>query len=180
MSLGLNGEGDSIGGAISEMADANAGARKNCRFDFGPVRYHDIDDSLSPQTPREMKYQIMEPLRVLSIADPAGFEAEWAKEVDATQGRSADEWPGPRGISLRDDVTPDCELFYDDHYRRLFCTDAFALRVLNAGCVGVAFADPTHLYGQHCRFRLPEGLMEYVSYDEAAMRLKMTLVEAIP
>jgi hypothetical protein len=154
--------------------------RKVMALDPSEARFYDIDDSLSPPAPREMKYQIMEPLRDLPIADRAALEAEWAKNKESAIADPTSIPSGPTGLALLQDVTPAHELFYDDHYRRLFCTDAFALRLLQAGCVGMAFADPTHLYGEQCRFRTLQGVEEYVSWDEPNLQLIMKLVEAIP
>ena len=152
--------------------------REVMAIDPADVRFHDIDYLRSPQTPRSKKYQVMELMTELSVVDGPLFEAEFEKEMqrlDAQPGKLA----GPLSLILRQDVTPTHELFYDDHYGRLLCTDAFAVRILNSGCKGIAFADPAHLYGPHCRFRTLQGVEEYVSWSRKKMKVEMKLVEAI-
>ena len=54
--------------------------REVMAIDPADVRFHEIDYLHSPQTPRRMKYQVMELMTELSVVDGPLFEAEFEKE----------------------------------------------------------------------------------------------------
>ena len=84
-------------------------------------------------------------------------------------------------ILMKSNAAPKHELFYDRFfYNHLFCTEAFALRVLEAGCAGVSFIDPSRLeFGVNRRYRTLRGIEEDIGWDEVN-RIEITkLVEVI-
>jgi hypothetical protein len=70
-------------------------------------------------------------------------------------------------IVMRADAAPAHELFYDSFFRlHLMCTEAFAVRVLKAGCTGVRFIDPSRLeVGTKRRYRTLRGIEVHVKWD---------------
>ncbi len=82
---------------------------------------------------------------------------------------------------MRPDVVPAHELFYDSFFHsHLLCTEAFAMRILEAGCTGVSFVDPSRLrFGINRRYRTLRGIEERMGWD-AVSRVEITeLVQSI-
>jgi hypothetical protein len=80
--------------------------------------------------------------------------------------------------ALRADVAPRYELFYDSFLtKELFCTDALALRVLEAGCTGLRFMDPNSR-GDRNLFRTLRGIEESIGKDRNGLEITQ-VVEAI-
>jgi hypothetical protein len=124
------------GGAmlVSErMRDAMA-------LDPSEVRFLEIDDSRSAPLPRSKKYQIMEPEVAENVSDREAtpykmeqFEPDMP-DVPCMSGH----------LVLRADAAPVHDLFYDAFFtKQVLCTDAFAVRVLEAGCTGMRFRRPS-------------------------------------
>jgi hypothetical protein len=82
-------------------------------------------------------------------------------------------------ISIRADVVPDYELFHDQFFGELFCTDAMALRLLQFGCTGVRFIDPAHMTGNRVRFRTLRGVEQEEEWLSTKRILHTDLVEVI-
>jgi hypothetical protein len=70
-------------------------------------------------------------------------------------------------IVMRRDVAPTHELFYDSFFHNhLFCTESFAMRILQAGCTGIRFVDPSRLgFGMKRRYRTLRGIEEHVKWN---------------
>jgi hypothetical protein len=103
------------------------------------ARYLAVDDSRSAPLPRSKKYQIMEPKVAEDVSDreqtPHRME-QFEPDMPATPLMS-----GP--LVLRPDAAPMHDLFYDAFFtKEVLCTDAFAARVLQAGCTGMRFRQP--------------------------------------
>ena len=84
-------------------------------------------------------------------------------------------------IVMRSDIVPAHELFYDGFFHsHLFCTEAFAMRILKAGCTGVSFVDPSRLgFGINRRYRTLRGIEERVGWD-AVNKVEITeLIQSI-
>ena len=116
------------------------------------VEFFEVDDSESAALPRSKKYRMMLPLLEDDVSDrkrsrygwqmirPRGYAAEKRHRIRPTK---SDVPHYVYHIAIRPDFEPDCDLFYDSFFRHtLFCTDALALRVLEAGCTGMSFVSP--------------------------------------
>ena len=84
----------------------------------------------------------------------------------------------PFSVVFRRDAEPTHEIFYDRLFKVIYCTDEFALRVLQAGCSGVIFVDPSHPGGNDLRLRTLRGVEEVVKWTKRIFRTK--LIETIP
>lgn len=138
--------------------------RQVMALDSAEVRFFEIDDSQSAPLPRSMNYQLMEPDVVEDVSDPENSDYEMAQFLPGTP-------PVPdlkRSLALRPDAAPTHDLFFDGFFTKvLLCTDAFASRVLKAGCTGVTFADPNNPRGEwRNRYRTLQGIEEVIGWDE--------------
>jgi len=107
--------------------------RNAMALDASVVEFFEVDDVKSAALPRSKNYQIMLPL----------LEDDLSEESRLVRLKKGDAPPHTSGIEIRPDFEPDCDLFYDSVFSdSLFCTDALALRVLEAGCTGMNFVDP--------------------------------------
>ena len=122
-------------------------------LDAPVVNFLEVDDSKSAALPRSKRYQIMQPLLEDDVSDKSRSRYSWqprrlrhrpqSAERRRIRPRKGDVPPYVYSIAVRPDFEPDCDLFYDSFFANtLFCTDALALRVLEAGCVGMSFVSP--------------------------------------
>jgi hypothetical protein len=135
------------------------------------VRFVDIDDHLSSPLVRSKKYQAMLPRAIEDVLSPKYSDYHSAYRASFMP-------PLARRLTFRPDVTPTNDLFYDRFFTDdLLCTEAFALRVLEAGCTGMTFIDRTRaVVGEPLR-RTLRGIERRVSYQDDKEVLE--LVEAI-
>ena len=154
--------------------------RQAMALDPADVRYFDVDARQSPPGPRGMDYQIMEPAVSDDVSDHSMTDEEWKRHVADHIAAEETGVPAPtNGVKIRPDAAPAHDLFYDAPRGRLFCTDAFALRVLNSGCIDMCFPVPSHMYGANVRYRTLQGIEEYVGWDEEANEPILRLVETL-
>jgi len=116
------------------------------------VEFFEVDDSKSAALPRSKKYQMMLPLLEDDASDRARSRYGWqmirprgyaTAERRRVRPKKGDAPHYVYHIAIRPDFEPDCDLFYDSFFAdTLFCTDALALRVLEAGCAGMSFVHP--------------------------------------
>lgn len=154
--------------------------RQVMALDPTDVRYFDVDATTSPAAVRSMNYQIMEPTVSEAVVDPSVTKAEWARYVADSIAAEEAGVPAPtNGVKIRKGAAPAHDLFYDAPHGRLFCTDAFALRVLKAGIIDMCFPVPSHMHGANVRYRTLQGIEEYVGWDEEANEPILRLVETL-
>jgi hypothetical protein len=84
----------------------------------------------------------------------------------------------PLSVVFRRDAEPKHQIFYDKLFKVIYCTDEFTMRVLQAGCSGVLFFDPTHSGGNDTRLRTPRGIEKIDKWTKKVFRTK--LIETIP
>ena len=107
--------------------------RNAMALDASVVEFLEVDDSQSAALPRSKNYQMMLP----RLEDDLSEESRFGRPKSGRAPREAST------IAIRPDFEADCDLFYDSFFSDvLFCTDALALRVLEAGCAGMSFVDP--------------------------------------
>lgn len=139
------------------------------------VRFFKVDCSHSTPLIQDKDFQVMGIAARESAVDPGHSEFMLAKITP-------DSPPMPVGetrIAIKQDFTPQHDLFYDEFFRgHAFCTDAFALRLLRAGCSGVRFMDPDHPVGNRMQFRTLRGV-ERNDWDEDGKTMTATVVEEI-
>ncbi|HWF77791.1 MAG TPA: DUF1629 domain-containing protein [Caulobacteraceae bacterium] len=138
------------------------------------ARFFEVDASRSAPLPRSKNYQIMQPEMTDDVSDPERS----VYKVTRFSPRQPLTPAYIRGIALRPEAAPKHELFFDRFFStELFCTDAFASRVLRGGCTGVRFVDPSTcvMDGRLCRtVRGIERIVDFVDLVEVT-----ELVEAI-
>jgi len=127
---------------------------------LGPstVRYFDVDASWSAPLPRSKNYQIMASLVEDDVLDwEASAEFFTPPIIDSPA----------RDMHVRTDAVPKHELFVDNNLgKSLLCTDALALRILEAGCTGMRFYDLKYHFRPRRIFRTLHGLEESLGWDE--------------
>jgi hypothetical protein len=113
--------------------------RNAMALDSSVVEFLEVDDSKSAPLPRSKKYQMMLPLLSADVSDRANSRYSNNPMLPESDF-------GPHDVSriaIRADAAPTCDLFYDDFFgMTLLCTDALAVRVLEANCTGIVFEDP--------------------------------------
>jgi len=166
----------------AESFDADYFSWQGCQFvserlrdamalDPTEVRYFDIDDSPSVAATRSKLFKIMEPLAVEDVSDRSRTRYEMASLLpgDPEQPRIYSD------VAVREDARPKHPLFFGGMY----CTEAFALRVLRAGCTGLNFVYPDRRSSDP-HYRTLRGIEQYVGWDPIEKVEITTLVEAIP
>jgi hypothetical protein len=146
---------------------------------LGPadVQYFEVDASLSAPLPQSKHYQIMHIPVTEDVSDPENSEYSCHHLPDGSVT--------PFGVPLaafRPDAEPTHEIFYDRFFRGvIYCTDEFALRVLQAGCSGIRFMDPARPFGGNpSAFRTVRGVEQEVKWDPFRKILRTRLIEEIP
>jgi hypothetical protein len=137
------------------------------------VRFFEIDDSQSAPRPRSMNYQLMQP----DVVEDVGDVERSKYQVIPVEGFP----PRPPDVSrlvFRPDAAPKHDLFFDRFFSiELLCTDAFAMRILRAGCTGAKFVDPSDYFGD-VRVRTLRGVEKLLGVDGNGSEIT-ELVEAI-
>jgi uncharacterized protein DUF1629 len=142
---------------------------------LGPsdIQYFDVDSSRAAPLPRSKRYQIMHVPVAEDVSDPERSDYTLRHRPEGIQ-----LFGFPGAIAFRPDAEPDHEIFYDRFFKVAFCTDAFALRVLQAGCTGMRFLDPADLRGWK-RFRTLRGVEES-EWDPKRKSFRDKLIREIP
>lgn len=131
--------------------------RQVMALDSLAVRFFEVDSSYSAPLPRSKNYQIMEVAATEDVVDPGSSDYELRPRLP---GMDRDRI-NVRRYGFRPDAEPEHDLFYDRFSWALLCTEAFALRILNAGCTGMRFGDPNKVY----IYRTLRGIEEYIDWD---------------
>ncbi len=138
--------------------------RQAMALDPSEVRFFNVDARQSAPRPRSMNYQIMDPTVVEEMSDPDNSEYELSPLLPnvapiATQVNR---------IAFGPDRAPRHDLFHDHFFAtHLYCTDAFARRVLGAGCTGMTFVDPNSDRDE-ALIRTLRGIEKRVEWDPAS------------
>jgi hypothetical protein len=149
--------------------------RQAMALDASAVHFFDVDASWSAPLPRSKNYQLMEPAVIEDVSDPEKSVYEMSRAMPYLPLSPT----SVRHIAFRPDAAPKHDLFFDRFFGgRLFCTDAFALRVLSAGCTGMTFGDPNNPHkGGRFFFRTLRGIEEYIRWDRVNKVGIMELVQ---
>jgi hypothetical protein len=130
-------------------------------LDSSAARFFEVDASQSAPLPRSKNYRLMEVAVTEDVADP--------EKSDYEMRRPRPDLPlSPshfRHYAFRPDAAPKHGLFYDSFFRSVFCTEAFALRVLKSGCTGMEFNDPNNPQQGRYFSRTLRGIEEYIDWD---------------
>jgi len=127
------------------------------------VRFFDVDTSLSAPLPRSMNYQIMQPTMAQDVVDRKKSKYKLAPGIWNRR-------PNPDlifRIAIQSDAKPACDLFHDRFFSTvLLCTDAFAARVLKAGCSGMEFANNGEFDTAYCKLVRTLRGVEKVTFSD--------------
>ncbi|QUD88255.1 imm11 family protein [Phenylobacterium montanum] len=140
--------------------------RQVMALDAATARYLEVDSSRSAPLPRSKNYKILEPEADEDVSDLERSEYEMVQFMPGLPST-----PSLYGhLVVRTDTEPRHELFYDAFFTAdIFCTEAFALRVLRAGCTGVEFGVLNE--GEHRLCRTLRGIERVRGYDEARQEI---------
>ena len=129
-------------------------------LDPSEVQYFDIDDRRSAPATRAKKFKIMEPVAVEDVSDRSKTNYDMRRLLPEDP-----EYPCViSGVVIREDAQPKHPLFFDAFFDELFCTEAFALRILSAGCTGLNFRCSGYRLWPRL-YRTLRGIEEYVDWD---------------
>lgn len=141
------------------------------------VQYFPVDSSLSAPLPRSKNYMIMRVPVSEDMSDLVRSDYHYTK-IRGLEGLVL--W---NHIAIKRDFEPKHEMFRDyffDNY--IFCTDKFAVRVLQSRCTGIRFTDfgrfRRRRFGSKWRFRSLRGLEEETR-DRNQRLLQTRLIRAI-
>jgi hypothetical protein len=136
--------------------------REAMALDASEAQFFEVDASQSAPLPRSKNYQIMQPEITEELSDPEKSDYEMREIMPNLP-------PAPtyvRRIAFRAGVAPKHNLFFDRFFSlELFCTEAFASRVLEAGCTGMRFTDPSSLAGGDRFYRTARGIEKVVDWE---------------
>jgi hypothetical protein len=149
--------------------------RQAMALDPAEALFFELDDSRSAPLPRAKAYQIMEPQISEDVSDRDRSNYEMTRFMPDMPFT-----PRLHGrMAVRSDAAPKHDLFYDAFFSdQLLCTDAFALRVLKAGCTGMWFEDldsPT----DRTFVRTLRGIEERIRPDPESWTEITELIQAI-
>jgi hypothetical protein len=133
-------------------------------LDPSSVRFFEVDASQSAPLPRSKNYQVMEVAATEEVIDQENSEYQ----MRTYQPGIIRPWRDVRHFAFRPDAAPKHDLFYDNfESTMLLCTEAFALRVLKAGCTGMSFSNPNNQPRSLRRvlYRTLRGIEEYMGWD---------------
>lgn len=120
------------------------------------MQYLPVDASLSAPLPRSKNYMIMHVPVVENISDLDQSDYIF-RHMPGGSAKALGVW----SIAVRRDADPKHELFRDAFFREhIFCTDEFAVRVLQRKCTGLRFLDLRYLGYEPAHFRTLDGIEE--------------------
>ncbi|MBV9510767.1 MAG: hypothetical protein JO303_10845 [Caulobacteraceae bacterium] len=144
-------------------------------LDSSTARFFEVDASSSEPLPRSKNYQVMEVAAVEDVLDP--------DKSDYEMRRLMPDMPLSPGFvrhhAVLPGAAPEHGLFYDRFFKTLLCTDAFAVRVLKSGCIGMRFGDPDNPRWGHPLYRTLRGIEEYIDWDPINRVEIMEIVQPI-
>jgi hypothetical protein len=143
---------------------------------LGPsdIQYFDVDASESAPLPRSKNYRTMHVPVTEDVADLENSDYICRHRPDGSVVQAG----MPLSLAFRRDAEPTHEIFYEKHFNVIYCTDEFAVRVLQAGCSGAFFFDPSRPFGGEIRLRTLRGVEEIVKWTKKLFRTK--LIRPIP
>ena len=138
------------------------------------ARFFEVDASRCAPLPRSKNYNIMEVAALEDVLDLEGSDYELLKRRPGMMRRPIHV----RRYAFRAAASPKHDLFYDRRSMAMLCTDAFALRILEAGVKGMTFHDPNLPQGRYL-FRTLRGIEEYLDWDPVNKAEVTKVVQAI-
>jgi hypothetical protein len=118
------------------------------------AQYFPVDASLSAPLPRSKNYMIMRVPTVENVADLDKSDYEY-RDIPGFGNSLV-----VRSIAIRRDFEPEHEMFRDRFFSNyVFCTDKFAVRILQRRCTGMRFVDAPRKR-KTLRFRSLRGIEE--------------------
>lgn len=130
---------------------------------LGPsdIQYFNVDASQSAPLPRSKNYQIMHVPVTEFMTDQKNLVYRPLKVPKRhVETRLASAVASGRSAELTH------ELFYDRFADLIFCTDEFAVKILQSGCSGMIFCDPFEYFASHrLHFRTLRGVEKEIDWD---------------
>jgi hypothetical protein len=149
--------------------------RQAMALDPSEVRFFHVDASQSAPRPRAMNYQIMDPTVTEAMSDPENSDYELSPLLPKVPPLATQV----NRLAFLPDGAPRRDLFHDHFFTtHLYCTDAFARRVLEAGCTGVTFVDANSVRGEDALVLTLRGIEKRVGWDLASGVEITELIEA--
>jgi hypothetical protein len=144
---------------------------------LGPsdIQYFDADFGGSAPLALSKRYQLMHVPVAEDVTDP-----ERSDYIFRHRPEGVELWGFPEAVAFRPDAEPVHEIFYDQFFKIVLCTDEFALRVLWAGCTGMRFLDPTQINHTGTYYRTLRGVEHSNEWDPVLKRSYIKLIREIP
>lgn len=143
---------------------------------LGPqdVEYLPVDASLSAPLPRSKNYMIMRVPVIEKIFDPDQSDYEIRNIVGLPKN-----FISAKHMAVRPDAKPAHEIFQDSFFPGTFCTDRFAMRLLQSRCSGVRFYNTAYLDTNPMFLRSLRGIEEE-TWDPVQEKYHTKLLRAVP
>jgi hypothetical protein len=138
------------------------------------IEYLPVDASLSAPVPRAKNYMIMRVTVVENVFDPDQSDYEIRNIVGLPKN-----FISATRIAARTDAKPAHEIFQDSFFPGIFCTDKFAVKLLQSRCSGVRFYDPAYFDSNPMYLRTVRGIEEE-TWDPVQEKFHTKLLQAIP
>jgi hypothetical protein len=145
---------------------------------LGPsdIQYFDVDTVQSPALPRSKHYKIMHVPVKEDVSDPDRSDYTFRQRPDGSTKLFGD----PDAVAFRPDADPVHEIFYDRFFNIIYCTDEFAMRVLEAGCTGMRFLDSVAPFGAHRGYHRTLRGVEEDEWDPRLEIYRSKVIREIP
>jgi hypothetical protein len=143
---------------------------------LGPqdVEYLPVDASLSAPLPRSKKYMIMRVPVIENIFDPDQSDYKIRNIVGLPKN-----FISATHMAVRPDAKPTHKIFQDSFFPGIYCTEEFAVRLLQRRCSGVRFYDPAYFNSNPMFLRSLRGIEEE-TWDPVQEKYHTKLLRAIP
>jgi hypothetical protein len=138
------------------------------------IQFFNVDASESAPLPQSKHYQIMH----VPVTEYMSDQKTLPYRPSEISTHPVESRMCSTTVSARD-AEPTHEIFYDRFRDFIFCTDAFAVRILQSGCSGIIFFDPFHYFADRgLHFRTLRGVEED-RWDPASNSARSMLIRGV-
>jgi hypothetical protein len=149
--------------------------RRAMSFGLPEIQYFDVDTIQFSTSPSAKNYKIMHVSVTEDVSDPGRSEYTFRKCAGGST-----ELMDPIAVAFQPEARPVHEIFVDRFFKAVYCTDAFAVRVLEAGCTGVRFLDPVTPFGVQRGYHRTLRGVEEDEWDSGKKVFRSKLVRELP
>ena len=138
------------------------------------IQFFNVDASESAPLPKSKHYQIMH----VPVTEYMSDQKDLVYRPLKVPSRSAESRLAS-AVASGAAAEPTHEIFYDRFRDFIFCTDEFAVRILQSGCSGITFIDPFDYFADRgLHYRTLRGVEED-RWDPASNSARKFLIRGV-